>query len=109
MQIVGYIYEKNLLPVTRLNFGGVDDFAEYTLGPFECAGQAPVNEMPTSCADLWRKGHTLSGLYSVMGTKMIETVYCDFTKLPNDPGINLLIFKVNELSSKQFSIVKNGI
>jgi hypothetical protein len=42
--------------------------------------------MPTSCQDLWRMGHTLSGLYSVMGTEMIESVYCDFTRLPNDVG-----------------------
>jgi hypothetical protein len=28
----------------------------------------------------------LSGLYSVVGAKMVERVYCDFTKLPDDAG-----------------------
>ena len=46
--------------------------------------------MPTSCADLWRIGHTLSGLYSVKGVQMVESVYCDFSKLPNEAGINYL-------------------
>jgi hypothetical protein len=31
-------------------------------------------------------GHRKSGLYSVMGKKQIETVYCDFTKQPNGAG-----------------------
>jgi hypothetical protein len=46
----------------------------------------PNNWMPSSCEDLWRIGHTLSALYSVMGVAMVENVYCDFTKLPNDAG-----------------------
>ncbi len=82
-----------MLPITRLNFGGVTYSGEYTLGRFECAGQVLVG-MPKSCAELWRLGHTLSGLYSVMGTKFVETVYCDFTKLPNDPGTLLLVFEI---------------
>ena len=43
--------------------------------------------MPKSCEDLSQIGHTLSGLYSVMGAKQVESVYCDFTKLPTDSGI----------------------
>ena len=42
--------------------------------------------MPTSCQDLSQIGHVLSGLYSVMGVGMVESVYCDFTKLPDDPS-----------------------
>jgi hypothetical protein len=48
-----------------------------------------ANGMPTSCADLNNMGHTLSGFYSVRGASMMESVYCDFTKLPNDPGNTL--------------------
>jgi hypothetical protein len=40
--------------------------------------------MPSSCEDLGLIGHTLSGLYSVMGTEQVETVYCDFSKLPGE-------------------------
>ena len=42
--------------------------------------------MPTSCVDLRVIGHALSGFYTVMGTKQVESVFCDFTKLPSDLG-----------------------
>ena len=42
--------------------------------------------IPSYCEDLGLIGHTLSGLYSVMGTEQVETVYCDFSKLPNEPS-----------------------
>ena len=42
--------------------------------------------MPKSCSDLWKIGHTLSGIYSVMGSDNVETVYCDFTRLPYEQG-----------------------
>ena len=45
-----------------------------------------INGMPSSCNDLTVMGHTLNGFYSVMGSAMMESVYCDFTKLPTDPG-----------------------
>jgi hypothetical protein len=71
----------------------------HTLGRFECTGQVAVSGMPSSCADLWRTGHTLSGLYSVVGTTMVESVYCDFAKLPSDSGMQIKIsfnsFKTN--------------
>ena len=57
------------------------------MGRFVCTGQVAVSGMPKSCADLWRIGHSLSGLYSVMGTKRVESVYCDFTKLSTNSGI----------------------
>ncbi len=79
--------DKTVLPVTRLNFGGTENGAAvHTLGRFECSGKEAVSGMPRSCLDLWRMGHILSGLYSVMGTKMIENVYCDFTKTSSDNG-----------------------
>jgi hypothetical protein len=63
----------------------------HTLGRFECTGQVAVSGMPSSCADLWRTGHSLSGLYSVLGTAMVESVYCDFSKLPSDSGMQIQI------------------
>ncbi|XP_046641139.1 uncharacterized protein LOC124326393 [Daphnia pulicaria] len=46
-----------------------------------------INGMPTSCAELKSIGHIWSGLYSVMGINMVETIYCDFTKAIGDPGL----------------------
>ena len=45
-----------------------------------------INGLPSSCDDLKIIGHTLNGFYSVMGSAMMESVYCDFSKLPSDPG-----------------------
>jgi hypothetical protein len=45
-----------------------------------------INGLPSSCADLKIIGHTLNGIYSVMGSAKMESVYCDFTKLPGDAG-----------------------
>jgi hypothetical protein len=57
------------------------------------------NGMPTSCADLYAMGHSLSGFYSVRGASMVESVYCDFTKQSSDPGnihkVDLSTFKMN--------------
>jgi hypothetical protein len=45
-----------------------------------------INGLPSSCADLKSIGHIWSGFYSVMGSAKMESVYCDFTKLPSDAG-----------------------
>ena len=45
-----------------------------------------INGLPSSCDDLKIIGHTLNGFYSVVGSTMMEFVYCDFSKLPSDPG-----------------------
>jgi hypothetical protein len=45
-----------------------------------------INGLPSSCGDLKMIGHTLNGFYSVIGSTMMESVYCDFTKLPDDAG-----------------------
>ncbi|EFX79914.1 hypothetical protein DAPPUDRAFT_224885 [Daphnia pulex] len=85
----GVITDKTVLPITRLNFGRTQlesSSGVHTLGRLECTGQVAVNGIPKSCQDLWRIGYTLSGMYNVMGTTMVESVYCDFTKLPNDSG-----------------------
>jgi hypothetical protein len=45
-----------------------------------------INGLPSSCADLKIIGHIWSGIYSIVGSAMMESVYCDFSKLPSDPG-----------------------
>ena len=45
-----------------------------------------INGLPSSCADLKMIGHIWSGFYFVMGLAKMESVYCDFTKLPDDAG-----------------------
>jgi hypothetical protein len=45
-----------------------------------------INGLPSSCGDLKMIGHIWSGFYSIKGAKMIESVYCDFSKLPTDPS-----------------------
>jgi hypothetical protein len=45
-----------------------------------------INGLPSSCEDLKLIGHTLNGFYFVMGPVKMESVYCDFTKLPSDAG-----------------------
>jgi hypothetical protein len=94
MVSTGTITDKNVLPITRLNFGRTQletSSGVHTLGRFECTGQVAVSGMPSSCQDLWSTGHILSGLYSVVGTSMVESVYCDFTKLPSDSGMQIQI------------------
>ena len=85
----GVVTDKNVLPVTRLNFGRTQletSSGIHTLGRFECSGTVSINGLPTSCRDLWLIGHTLNGFYFIKGAKMMESVYCDFTKLPDDAG-----------------------
>ena len=45
-----------------------------------------INGLPSSCGDLKMIGHIWSGFYFVMGSAKMESVYCDFTKLPGDAG-----------------------
>lgn len=45
-----------------------------------------IDRIPTSCKDLHQIGHRKSGLYSVMGTNQVETVYCNFAKDPEGAG-----------------------
>lgn len=88
------------MPITRLVFPQSDvSFGFYTLGRFECSGQLSVSGVPRSCFDLWIIGHTLSGIYLVMGAAQVETVYCDFTKLPHEQGkTETTIFELDKLN-----------
>jgi hypothetical protein len=72
--------------------------------------------MPTSCRDLRILGHLWSGIYSVMGNHSVETVYCDFTKVLDDPGIIYQLrshenFKINPAYCKSIvnQVSKNGL
>ncbi|XP_046645838.1 uncharacterized protein LOC124336182 [Daphnia pulicaria] len=83
----GVITDKNVLPVTRLNFGQTQletSSGVHTLGQLVCT--ATFSGLPKSCQDLRLIGHTLNGFYSVMGSAKMESVYCDFTKLSGDEG-----------------------
>jgi hypothetical protein len=51
-----------------------------------------INGLPSSCEDLKTIGHTLNGFHSVMGSARMESVYCDFTKLPGDEGNTTFYF-----------------
>jgi hypothetical protein len=55
---------------------------------FALINQSPVaiNGLPSSCGDLKMIGHSLNGFYSIVGSAMMESVYCDFSKLPSDAG-----------------------
>ena len=45
-----------------------------------------VNGQPESCGDLSAAGHALNGFYSVRKNETIQSVFCDFSKAPADPG-----------------------
>ncbi|KAK4011386.1 hypothetical protein OUZ56_020500 [Daphnia magna] len=105
----GVVTKKEVLPITKLNFGRTQletSSGVHTLGPFECTGQVAVNRMPSSCEDLWKTGHTLSGLYSLMGVSMVESVYCDFSKLPHESGFQKWVGFVDIKSSPTFFYVR---
>ena len=88
--IIGYISEKDALPIQRLNFGKVSSpvlaSGAFTLGKFECSGRAVVNGMPESCRDVYRIGHIFNDFYSIKRNEKIEMVFCDFSLSPFDPS-----------------------
>ncbi|EFX69058.1 C1qdc1 protein [Daphnia pulex] len=68
-----------------------------------------INGLPSSCGDLKMIGHSLNGFYSVMGSAMMESVYCDFTKLPDDAGFQKLIGYVDVKSAPvHFYVQRNS-
>jgi len=77
--------------VTSLNFGKYKNKSSsswHTLGKLECSGKKVVYNIPKSCYELSLIGHSLNGLYSVMGAeeKKIEFVDCDFNLAPDEEG-----------------------
>lgn len=89
----GLITDKTLLPVTRLNFGRIltpPASGRHTLGRMTCFGRLFASpSKPSSCQDLWRSGHTISGFYQVQDSPAggIETVFCDMTQVPGQGSI----------------------
>ncbi len=65
-----------------------------------------VNGLPSSCGDLKMIGHTLNGFYSIVGSAMIESVFCDFSKLPSDPGKMILSILIDSKNSEIFHFYK---
>ena len=90
----GHLTNRSELPVTRLNFGGVDSRrgkrARFHLGPIFCSGLAkrPRTGGPGDCRDLWLEGVSVAGYYMVKAkdTRFPRVVFCDFSKLPGEPG-----------------------
>lgn len=81
--------DKTILPVTQLNFGRIltpPASGRHTLGRLECFGREFISPTkPSSCQDLWRSGHTLSGFYTVRSSHesgSIDTIFCDMTLVP---------------------------
>lgn len=113
----GFITDKNLLPITRLNFGRTSlpgSSGRFSLGAFECEGRrSETTSMPTNCKDLFLSGHILSGFYSILvvsedesvaSTNQTRTIYCDFTRPVEEMSVvNLLplnAFSVESLVEK---------
>lgn len=96
--------DKSFLPITRLNFGRIlalPSSGRHILGRLECSGLqliSSLNQLPTSCQDLWRTGHTISGFYSVQRSEEIETVFCDMTQVPGERKVHASDF----VSTEQF-------
>ncbi|XP_046646007.1 uncharacterized protein LOC124336299 [Daphnia pulicaria] len=68
-----------------------------------------INGLPSSCGDLKMIGHIWSGIYSVMGLAKMESVYCDFTKLPEDEGFQIWIGYVDVKSAPvHFYVQRNS-
>lgn len=100
----GYITDKNLLPVTQLNFGRLLESVptgRFTLGPYECSGryqQSSAERIPTNCKDLFYLGHIHNGFYTVSDVvtpvenninptnlvTVVKMIYCDFEQLTFD-------------------------
>jgi hypothetical protein len=56
--------------------------------------QLAPSGIPRSCADLKNRGHSLNGVYSIVGAKSVETVHCDFCKPTGDPGKSISFEKL---------------
>ena len=76
------------LPVTALLFSSIEEYSyvSYTVGKLKCNGRAEVSKVPESCSDLWAIGHNLNGIYLVKKSGALQSVFCDFSKLPGEEG-----------------------
>jgi hypothetical protein len=60
--------------------------------------------MPSSCFDLERMGHKLSGFFSVKGSNKMEMIFCDFNPNQNGIGVYCFLFYSFNWSSNYFLI-----
>ena len=91
----------------KVNFGRTHSklsSGRFTLGNFECFGTQPFQGMPSSCEDLRRIGHHLSGLYTVNNGGKLKKVYCDMSKLPGDPSNYLFHDQISTLGPDKYAI-----
>ncbi|XP_046459392.1 uncharacterized protein LOC124205880 [Daphnia pulex] len=65
-----------------------------------------ISGLPSSCSDLKMIGHIWSGFYSVMGSSVMESVYCDFTKPIDDAGFEKWIGYDNVKSTPVYFFVQ---
>jgi len=94
----GYITNKDHLPVTKLFFGRThiaSSIAIHSLGQFECSGRPALTRPPVNCTELLQAGHTLNGVYTIKDGDSIRNVFCDFTKEPNEEGLQKEIGEVD--------------
>ncbi|XP_046638325.1 uncharacterized protein LOC124316430 [Daphnia pulicaria] len=64
--------------------------------------------IPSSCADLREIGHIWSGIFSVMGSAKMESVYCNFTLLTDDAGFQKWIGYVDVKSAPVYFYVQRN-
>ncbi|XP_045027699.1 uncharacterized protein LOC116920333 [Daphnia magna] len=91
--------------VTSLLRGSQTTAKEILISTDAAVRQTPSG-MPRSCADLKDRGHTLNGIYSIMGAKSVETVYCDFSLSTTDPGFQKWIGFADVKSSPTYFYVQ---
>ncbi len=100
---IGYIIEKDALPIQQLKFGKHPtfdpdyDYGKFTLGKLECSGRTKVTGMPTSCRDLYRIGHLFNDFYSIKKNGKMVTVFCDFSLSPFDLSKNKKLKKLKKI------------
>ena len=70
----------------------------------QSAVASSINGLPSSCSDLKMIGHTLNGFYSIAGSTMMESVFCDFTKRPRDPSKYFIFILISSLFKNLFII-----
>lgn len=75
---------------------GVDEFNFFVSFSTDRTSEiVDIGKMPTSCSDLQRMGHKLSGFFPVEGSKKrMEMVYCDF--YPNRNGTTCFFVFFND-------------
>ena len=78
--------ENKIAQQDSLLFNLLQEKNERTAAAAANPSAVAINGLPSSCDDLKIIGHTLNGFYSIAGSAMMESVYCDFSKLPSDPS-----------------------